>query len=120
MLNLKKSEGITINQDNKVFEDSEFSDFKFEVTIKPLKKSQWKNIKKVCMTKNGIDEIMFSSKIWMECVTNWSGIKDQDGNDIKYSEETKKLLDEDCMFFVSRVATAALNDVKESESSKKI
>lgn len=123
MLNIHKSNGITIDQNHTCFEDSEFENYSFTIKIIPLTKTQWKQYRKESQTKQGIDENIFSSKIFQNHVVGWTDIKDDEGNEIKYSEENKKLIDDSCPFFSSRVASACLSDIgdkqKELEKTKK-
>lgn len=115
MLNLKKSDGIWISNTHEVFKDSEFENFTFQIKIQQLTKSQLKQIRKECQIKNGLDEMLFTSKVFMLAVLDWKGLKDQDNKEIKFSEENKKLIDDECPLFSSRVSGACLNDIKQKE-----
>jgi len=112
--NLKKDNCLIVKGDDEVFEDSEFYGKDFFVKVKPLSKSDWRVIRRECTTKSGIDDLMFSTKVFMKCVVDWD-INDDEGNPIECNEENKKIIDNKFMTFSSRISTSALRAYHEKE-----
>ena len=120
MLNLHKEKSITIDNNHTVFEDSDFQEFKFSITLTQPTKTQFRNYRKQCTNRKGVvDDQKLTTILWDNHVIGWTGLVDEYEKEIKFSEENKKVLDEQCFLFVSRVTSVCLTDISKSEDIKK-
>jgi hypothetical protein len=100
---------IIDNNNNKSFENSEFKQNEFKITIKLFTSDEFENIKKECTSwLRKFDNLKFSSKIFQLCVINWD-ISDENGYPILCDEKNKKIIDEKYPTFSSRVSDAILH-----------
>jgi len=113
--NMSNNNSFTITGNDKVFEGSEFEGLNFKITIKPLTKTQLRNIRKESTSgKGNLDDLMFGSKVFQESVIDWD-IKDENDNPIICDEKNKKIIDEKFPTFSGRVSSAALDSFRKEE-----
>jgi len=102
---------IIITNEADEFALTGYCDIPFTITIKPLTKNLTKILTKKAMRRRGdFDHIEYKSSIFMTCVVGWSGIKNDDTKEeIKCTEENKKIIDEKYQPFVNCVVNAISN-----------
>ncbi|MEW5803723.1 MAG: hypothetical protein AB1847_16640 [bacterium] len=109
LLALNQKDGVWIDGSHRVFERSEFEGLKFRVKIKPLTRTELRKVRREAETDSrSFDHDIAMPKIFMDCCLGWE-LKDEEGRQIPFTEENKKMLVEQFPVFTNLVASACLD-----------
>lgn len=93
------------NIDGKWFDYEDYNDLKFK--IKPFRLS-----KRSIRPGDDLTSVLYKQALY--CLLDWKGVKDVNGNDIKYTEENKQFLLDHCEELMTWIG------IKSSEFNKEI
>jgi len=115
-LNLKKDNSFWVNSNDEFFEDTDFEGMDFSVKVKPITKTQIRRFRKEASNNKGVlDDLKFSTLIFLECTIDWKNIED-DGVVLECTESNKRIIDERFPTFSAVISGCCLsNNQKQSE-----
>jgi hypothetical protein len=111
----RNANNIVLNQDNPNFKEFITEDDKFEIECKRLttkEKFELADKAEQAESKGGnISIFEFITETFYTVIVGWKGLKTEDGEEIKFSEKTKKELADNFFEFVAAIVTAYNEEV---------
>ena len=109
---------VKITNKNEVFQDTDFADTPFSVTVQPITKLGYSKLKKdASKGSRGLsicNDAELDIGIFKKCVVGWDGLNDLDNKPIPYNADMVKLIADKHWQFASKIIIAILeiNQIK--------